>query len=702
MTKDKGSRTAASSNRRRPGRSRPLPSDAGRVAAGRRAAGWRGWPTLAAVTLLLAAGAWAYSGSFDGVFVFDDIASITSNPHIKSLWPLSTAMSAPRDVTVAGRPIPALTLALNYALAPADARDALTTPGPDSPPDDTDRFLRNVWGYHAVNLLVHLLASLALFGVVRRSLRAPALRGRFGPSSTLVAWVVALVWVVHPLTTESVTYVVQRVESLMGLFFLLTLYCAIRAAERGPARRWWTAGSVAACALGMGSKEAMVTAPLVVALWDWLIGRPPADAGEPGGWRRDRWPLYAGLAATWAILAVLVAGSPRSHSAGFGLGGWTWWSYLQTEAGVVAHYLRLAVVPFPLVFDYAWPRAASFAEIAPQAILLAALFAVTVVAVVRRHPLGFAGAWFFLVLAPTSSVLPIPTEVAAEHRMYLPVAAVIVLAVVGVQALGRRVLSPVVRPGGSRQRVPAAAGLLLGVAVAATFGTMTFARNADYRSDEGLMRDTVAKRPLNIRSRVAYGADLLAARRFTDAEAELRVAATLEGSDKARAQASMYLGAALCAQGKTGAGIARLLEALSLDPTLAEAHALLGEAYAGQGAPALAIPQFTAALASIPDNVAVLRRVAWLLATAPDARVRDGRRAVTLAERAVQLTGRRDVMALEALMAAYAEQDRFVEAGAAGREALALARAQGNEPLVGPLAREVALCEAGQKLREGR
>jgi tetratricopeptide (TPR) repeat protein len=692
--------------------------DGTRPADGQRAAGWRGWTTAAAVTLLIVCGTGAYSNSFTGVFVFDDIGSITTNPHIKSLWPLDAAMSAPKDVTVAGRPIPALTLALNYALAPADARDGLTPPGPDSPPEDAERFLRNVWGYHAVNLLVHLLAGLALFGVVRRSLGAPVLRGRFGPSSTLIAWFVALIWIVHPLTTESVTYVVQRVESLMGLFYLLTLYCAIRATERGSSRRWWAAAAIVACALGMASKEAMVTAPLVVVLWDWLIGRPAADsatenppstaaqeptrAGDTERWWRDRWSLYAGLAMTWVILAVLVAGNPRPHSAGFGLGGWTWWSSLQTQSGVVAHYLRLAVVPYPLVFDYGWPRAVSFLEVAPQALLLVALFAMTVIAVVRRRPLGFAGAWFFLILAPSSSILPIPTEVAAEHRMYLPVAAVITLTVAASWALGRRILSPAAQPGRPLRRVPAVAGLLAGVAVAATFGTMTYARNGDYQADERLMRDTVEKRPLNIRPRVAYGADLLAARRFSDAESQLREAARLDGPDKTRAQANMYLGAALCAQQKTGEGVARLREALSLDPTLAEAHALLGEAYAGRGELALAVTHFTSSLNGLPDNVAVLRRVAWLLATATDPGIRDGSRAVALAERAVRLTERRDVMALEALMAAYAEQDRYAEAGAAGREALALARAQGNNVLAGPIARETALCESGQKLREGR
>lgn len=646
---------------------------------------------VAAGAAILAAGGWAYSTNFPGVLVFDDVISIASNPHIKSIWPLSEAASAPRDTTVAGRPVAALSLALNYALAPADARDALTSPGPGTSPEGRERFLRNIRGYHALNLAVHLAAALLLFGVVRRSLFAPALRERFGRSATRLGFLAALVWVVHPLNTSAVTYVVQRVESLMGLFYLATVYCAIRAAEPGGRRGLWTAASIGACALGMGSKETMVTAPLMVVLWDLLVG---TDRAAPR-WTlaRTRWPLYAGLAATWVILAVLVAGNPRPGSVGFGLGGWTWWSYLQTQAGVVAQYLRLALVPAPLVFDYEWPKAASLAEVAPPAAMLVGLLGATVAAAVRRHPAAFAGAWFFLILAPSSSVLPIPTEVAAEHRMYLPLAAVVVLAVVGIHALAGRVAG---------LRRGAAAAIVVVLAVAAAFGSMTHTRNLVYHSNDALMRDTVAKRPLNVRARVALGAELLSAGRFADAERELTVAAGLGGSDKARAQASMHLGSALCAQGRLDEGIGRLNHALALDPTLAEAHALLGEAHSSRGEQALARTHFVRAADGLPDNAAVLRRAAWFLATARDTESRDGRQAVALAERAVQLTDRHDALALESLMAAYAEEDRFAEAVAAGREAVALARSQGNDRLARGFEQELALCEAGQKLRENR
>ena len=277
-------------------------------------------------------------------------------------------------------------------------------------PGDSGAFADNVWGYHALNLAIHLAAALALFGIVGRTLRSAPLAQAFGGASTPLAFVVALVWTVHPLQTESVTYVVQRVESLMGLFYLLTLYCAIRAAEGGGR---WTAAAIGACALGMGTKEVMVTAPLMVWLWDRTF---------LGGAPRSRWPLYAGLAATWLVLAALMAAPSQartvlgllagSSAAGPSIGPgeqWAPWSYMLTQATVVVHYLRLALLPSPLVFDYYdWPQARSLGDVWPQAALLDALAIGTLVAIVRGHPIGFAGAWFFAILAPTSSFIPNP------------------------------------------------------------------------------------------------------------------------------------------------------------------------------------------------------------------------------------------------------------------------------------------------------
>ena len=211
--------------------------------------------------------------------------------------------------TVSGRPVLNLSLALNYAVSGCDVR-----------------------GYHVTNLAIHLAAALLLFGIVRRTL--PRFRGCGGGQqlarlqlATPLALAIALLWAVHPLQTESVTYIVQRAESLMGLFYLLTLYCFLRGA--GSARAiFWYAGSVLACLLGMATKEVMVSAPLVVLLYD----RTFLAGSFREAWRR-RWAYYLALAATWLLLAWLVAQTgllPRFYGERCGqyrsgsLGGPTW------------------------------------------------------------------------------------------------------------------------------------------------------------------------------------------------------------------------------------------------------------------------------------------------------------------------------------------------------------------------------------------
>jgi hypothetical protein len=241
--------------------------------------------------------------------------------------------------------------------------------------------------------LIHLVAGLALFGVVGRTLQAPRFGDRFAASRTWLGFAVAVLWLLHPLQTSAVTYVVQRVESLMGLFVLLTLYCAIRSGEESSRSRAWNACAVVTCALGMGTKEVAVVTPVIVALWDWTF----SGARRP----RVRWGLVAALAATWLVPAVLLLSEHRGPS--IDLAPLTVWRYLLTQSAVVTHYLRLALVASPLVFLYTWPLETSLAAVAGPVSLLAALIAGSIAAGLKRHPLGFVGLSFFLVLAPTST-----------------------------------------------------------------------------------------------------------------------------------------------------------------------------------------------------------------------------------------------------------------------------------------------------------
>ena len=161
--------------------------------------------------LILAAGAIAYSNSFAGIFVFDDEPALANNPNLARLFPLADALKAPPDTTLSGRPVATLTFALDHARS-GGALEA----------------------FHATNLLIHMLAALLVFGITRRTLLTASLAPRFSSAATLLALIVALLFVVHPLQTGAVTYIVQRVESLMVLLYLATLYCCIRALDASP------------------------------------------------------------------------------------------------------------------------------------------------------------------------------------------------------------------------------------------------------------------------------------------------------------------------------------------------------------------------------------------------------------------------------------------------------------------------------------
>ena len=418
---------------------------------------------LFAALVIVLAGAAAYASSFQGVFVFDDNDSIVANTAIRHLWPPWRFFGS------LNRPVVNLTLAINYAIGGL-----------------------RVGSYHAFNLAVHVLAALTLFGLVRRTLLLPPLRARFGGASTALALAVALLWELHPLQSEAVTYVIQRAESLAGLFCLLTLYCVLRGADSG--RPWrWGACAFLACALGMATKQTVAAAPIVVFLYDRAF-----LAGSFREVLRKRWPIYVGLGATWLLLvpsAVTAVGRP-GLSAGFQMSAWTPARYGLTELGVVLHYLRLAFWPSGLCVDYFWRAAQTAGDILPGAAVVGALLAATAAALALRPMWGFLGAWFFLALAPTSSIMPI-ADAAAERRMYLPLAAVIAFMVIGGYALAERWLR---RRTAATGRISAAALVIVAaLVIAATLGALTARRNLVYRSELSIWNDTVSKRPENPR-----------------------------------------------------------------------------------------------------------------------------------------------------------------------------------------------------------
>jgi len=477
----------------------------------------RRWIWLGALALV-AAVALAYSNAFSVPFLFDDVGSITANMSLRD-W--RAALFPPSGETVGGRPLLNVSLALNYAISG-----------------------NSVWSYHFFNVLIHIVAALALFGLARRAL-AGGRAGWSGREAFFCALAAAGIWALHPLQTEAVTYVVQRAESLASMWYLLVLYCFARSAPametggRKTKTHFWLAASVLCCALGMATKEVMVSAPALVLLYD----RAFVSGSFGAAWRARR-KFYLALGATWLVLAacVLMSGF-RGGTAGFS-GQVTWWMYAATQARAIPMYVKLVFWPAPLVFDYGVRFVFSPAQVLPQIIIMALLAAAALFAMFRWPRAGIFGALFFAVLAPSSSFLPIITQAMAEHRMYLASAAIVTPVVVLCWRLAR----------GRRALLAAAA--VAACAVAVVFGALAWRRNATYQSELCLWLDTAAKAP---------------------------------GSERAQC----YAGRALILAGRCDEGVARCLEAARLNPRYDEAYyfAAMGLSALGRNEEAIACYQ---------------------------------------------------------------------------------------------------------------
>jgi Flp pilus assembly protein TadD len=576
-------------------------------------------------------------------FVLDDASAIVDNQSIQRIWPPSVPLHPPPETPVARRPLVNFSFAANYAAGGLDPR-----------------------GYRAVNLAIHLLTSLVLFGVVRRTLRLPALAPIFGDDATGVAWVSALVWMLHPLNTEVVDYVAQRSESMMGLAYLLTLYCALRGGSdvaastgaitqrtRGIQRRAprprghvgaWEAAAVACCAAGMLCKESMVTAPLSLVLYDRAF---LFDSFRAALVRRKR--LYAGLCLSWTLLAGLMLSSQRT-TVGFS-GGISSWTYLLNQARMVSHYLLLSIWPRSLTIDYGLPQPLSLGDVPVSAALLVIAALGSAILFIRRPRIGFGIAWFFVTLAPTSSIVPIMSEVGAERRMYLPLAGLVVTTVAGAYLVLRRL------PSYSRVAIAAVVCLLAAAG--------TYARNREY-TDKLVLARTIVDRWPNGRGRLILGTELIAAGRTDEGLAELRLAA------RDYPPGHYVLGTQLVGMGQLDEGLIQLREFIERDPNnsaVLPAHDLIGRVLLNRRDLEPAAQEFSSVLARAPTN----GRVMVFLG---EVRAQQGRldEAIELFKQARQVNPdiAADPLVLSRLGVTFASAGRVSEAIAALQEAVAL------------------------------
>ncbi|MDP3068868.1 MAG: tetratricopeptide repeat protein [Opitutaceae bacterium] len=519
-------------------------------------------PQFLRATGLVVAISFAYWGSLDSPFLFDDADAVVNNATLRGPSLLSALVPPADGSATTGRPLVNLSLAIDRAL-----------------------YGDNVRGYHVTNLAIHAGAALALFGLLRWIFK----RDEKLSSVDSLAWLGALLWAVHPLQTETVVSIAQRTELLCGSLYLATLYAFLRGAAASS--RVWLAASLVACLAGMAAKEVMVTAPVVVLLLD----RTFMAGSFAAAWRVRR-TYYLLLASTWLLLAALVLsrGGMRGEAAGFGLGV-TPWSYLLTQADAIVLYVRLVLWPYPLVLDYGSEVVRSLSDVAWQAALVVGALGAMIWALVRRPVAGFFGVAFFLILAPSSSFVPLVTQTIAEHRMYLPLAVLLTGFVVSLRGRLRWLLVP----------------------VAVAWGGLTVLRMRDYRDPVTIWSDTVAKRPANPR---AHHNLALAYQAQGDAAAAHQRFARVIDLRPDYAPARYNWGVALLARGRRVEAAeqldaaARVSPALRHEPKFTEAQFELGRLAEREGDLAAAEFRWGETVRLAPSHAAARARLGLLLA----------------------------------------------------------------------------------------
>jgi len=430
---------------------------------------------LALAVFSIAATAAAYAPCIRGPFVWDDLSEIGANPAIRTLLPPWRPMFEGGELP--HRPVPYLTFAMNHLLGRGFVAIGILADPLDTLP------------FHLVNVAIHLLNGWLLFTVVRNLVT----RGRpaWAAHASTLAWLTATLWLVHPLGSQAVSYIYQRIELLAAFSALATLAAFLRAAP-APRPLPWVAAATFACAVGMACKEWVVVVPPIVLL---------ADRGFlASSWRdvvvrRGAW--HAALFATIPIALAVVA-SQRSRYPEAGFTAWQSLVYAVNQPTVILWYLSRLVLPWGLSLDHGGVlRTDPFGRdawlLAPAALAVAAAaWAATNVA--RRPAVSFTILAFLLLLAPTSSVVPVQ-DPCVEHRMYLasalPIAAVVTV-------VGGRIAAA-----GHAARLVAG-----GIPLVTLLALITASRTSVYRSAVDVWQDAAQKNGGSSRSLSRLGSEL--------------------------------------------------------------------------------------------------------------------------------------------------------------------------------------------------
>lgn len=538
-------------------------------------------------------------------------------------------------------------------------------------------------GHHFTNVLLHSIAVILLF-VVLREMTGALWRSLF----------VAAVFAVHPLRVESVAWVAERKDVLSGVFFMLILWAYVRYA-RNPTRSRYLTMSIL-FALGLMSKPMLVTVPLVLLLIDyWPLQRfaqpPPANSKlwssgrlnrQSVTWRLllEKLPLF-GLSAASCAVTLLV----QSQLIG------------STEALPLLSRINNAVVTYLVyVRDMFWPaRLAPFyphpeGQLPLWEVVLAGvvLFGITIAVFILRktRPYLLTGwLWYLGMLVPVIGIIQVGWQARADRYTYLPQIGLSLALTWGVVDL--------FASWPQRRTILASAATV----VIAVLACCAWTQTSYWRNNEKLWTHTLAVTEKNDVALNNLGVVFLARGLVDEALSRFEDAVAIR-PDNAPAQGN--LGKALLQKGNLDAAMTHYRRLLQIEPNNLEAHNILGTAFFQEGKVDQAIREWQRILEIEPGNGNALSNLAWVMATYPDASIRNGAKAVDFAQRAVAISGQRSPIILRTLAAAYAENRRFSEATETAQQAAKLATAQGNLALAHELEMQIALYRKGAPLRD--
>jgi tetratricopeptide (TPR) repeat protein len=583
----------------------------------------------------------------------------------------------------------------------------------------------NAGGHHFTNVLLHTIVVLLLFRVLRQ------MTGAVWESA-----VVAALFAVHPLHVESVAWVSERKDMLSGMFFLLTIDAYVRYV-RGPS--FWRYSLVAALlALGLMSKPMLVTVPFILLLLDyWPLRRFEQPSSFPCKGKIWQWwneqPVIQRLFLEKIPLLALSAGScvvtfivQKQAAGAIESLPFRW----RAENAVVSYvtYLWKTFWPARLAVFYPHPNN----SLPTWEIILAVgfLVAITAAAIIFRsgRPYIFTGwLWYLGMLVPVIGFVQVGEQGHADRYTYLPhigLFLLVVWTVADISAWSR--FSP------RFVTVAAVAGIV-------AFGWCAFFQTRYWRDSETLWNHALAvtsnndvahnnlgflcvhrgeldkaishfEAALKIRSNKAQthynlgsafigtnlGNALVRKGQLDEAIVHYQEAINLQPD---YADAYYNLGSALLAKGNVNEAIAQWQKALAIWPNDSDAHTGLGNALLQKGSLKEAITHYEKALEIAPQDVNACNNMAWVLATSSDASIRDGARAVSLAQEAVELSSGKEPNFLRTLAAAYAENKRFSEAIITARRGYEIATGQNDSDLAQRLARDAALYRTRTPLR---